>query len=248
MATGGVTIAPPTPVASASSSPQSTQGTWQSLAPANAAKTAYTFDKPKNGNIEITSSTVKAFTSPNTNGIITATPSSPSIPIGVPATTPMLAPQPFPLNTAVSSLVNLNLQWQESKPGHILIDSLAAAGGEKVGPISYVISDIPHVYNAYRTGGALAGSSDLAGTIAVDAAGLAGGPLAAGGTQFAVDVGQIYVAPWVGDRLYNNAPSWFTPASPAPALSASQFKVGSAPMMQVGSTFVTTNALSTPMK
>jgi hypothetical protein len=151
------------------------------------------------------------------------------------------------LGQAPDQLVKLNLQWQESKLGHILIDALAAAGGAKVPRVVGIgISDVPSVINAYITGGTLAGSSQLAGVIAVEAAEGAGGPLAAAGMQVAVDVGQIYVAPWLGNKMYDLAPSWFTPSATATALTASQFQVGAISTTQMGSVFITTNALSTP--
>jgi len=140
------------------------------------------------------------------------------IPIVVAATTPQTAMQPDPLNTMVTTAVNANERILDSRPGRIVVDSLAAAGGTLVRGPDRLASAVD-VANAYRRGaGGFAAASEVAGIVAVESAGAAGfliggrpGELvAAGGTQALVRTGQLYVAPWLGDRLYNAAPSGLT--------------------------------------
>ena len=121
--------------------------------------------------------------------------------------------------TAGSQLSGKANQLVNSKPGQILVDSLAAAGGA-VAPGTTLkrlgdVADIASVLNAGVTNGpgatdrALAAGSQLSGVIAVRAAQgageIIGGPAGAAigaGTAHLVDVGNLYVAPAFGSVLF----------------------------------------------
>jgi hypothetical protein len=162
-----------------------------------------------------------------------STPMTPAQPMRPPApgivtgnaqsTPPVATPSPLASKVATTAAVGLGAaaQFPQSRPGQVVTNSLAAAGGEilKSTPLS-VTSDAVGVANAYltsptRTDGLIAAGSQLSGEIAVGAAGRLGGPLGAAGMQALVTAGDIYVAPALGNAMFNAAPGLFTPPSKA---------------------------------
>ena len=147
----------------------------------------------------------------------------------------------------------------QTRPGQILVNTLAAAGGEV--SKSHVLAGLGYaadgasILNAYQTQGSLMAWSTVSGVVAVRAAGAAGqlvggpvgGALAAGGTQMVVDFGQLYVAPRIGSALFDAFPSLFTPPSTV-TVPGSAFRVGATTPSYAGSVITTTNAISTPMR
>jgi hypothetical protein len=136
------------------------------------------------------------------------------------------APSWTSLNSAGQSALSKNQAALDSKPGQILVGSLAAAGevaANLPGPAGLVLVDAPAVFNRYQNDGPLGAWAEGSGIVAVEAASyaghLVGGPpggiIAAGGAQAIVDVGQLYIAPKAGEILYQKFPGTFTPAATA---------------------------------
>lgn len=155
------------------------------------------------------------------------------------------------LGTAAITTVNAMNQVLQSKPGQILTSSLSAAGGAAAPGLSLLgqAAEGANIANAYltapnKTSGLLAAGSELSGDVAVDAAGMAGGPLAAGATQALVTAGNLYVAPALGNAIYNAAPGLFTPASSATVnVNAAPYGVLTAPVGQLPLTAQQMNSL-----
>jgi hypothetical protein len=151
-------------------------------------------------------------------------PMSPAISTATAQSTPAVV-APSPLATKVATVAAAGVataaQFPQTRPGQVITESLAAAGGEvlKSTPLS-LSTDAVGIANAYlkapnRTDGLLAAGSQLSGDVAVEIAGKLGGPVAAAGTQALVTAGDVYVAPALGNAIYNAAPGLFTPASQA---------------------------------
>ena len=105
-------------------------------------------------------------------------------------------------------------QIEQTPVGQTAVDMGAAAGGTLVphalDPLSWA-ADGASIYSAYQKDGRLGAAAQASSVIAVDAAGIAGGPLGAAAAQGAVDYGKYAVAPWLGSAMYKAAPGLFTP-------------------------------------
>jgi hypothetical protein len=117
-------------------------------------------------------------------------------------------------NGANSISRSLN-QVEQSKPGQVLVNSLEQAGGALDRGAGLQVlgwgADAASIYTVYNRSGGLAATAQAFGVVGVEAAGAAGGPLAAGSAQAVLDIGNLYVAPRIGSAMYNADPSLFTP-------------------------------------
>jgi hypothetical protein len=139
--------------------------------------------------------------------------------------TPAATPKPASTTNFASAAIassNAMTQILQSRPGQVLTDTLAAAGGQaatKLTPLGYA-ANAANIANAYitaptKTDGLIAAGSQLSGDVAVGIAGKLGGPIAAAGMQAAVTAGDLYVAPALGGAIFKAAPGLFTPPSQA---------------------------------